>query len=297
MELRHLRYYIAVAEEQNITRAAGRLNVSQPPLSRQIRGLEEELGVNLLERVGKRLRLTEAGRSFLVKARRIVCDAETSVQQLQEEFGNTKRKLRLGFISPFADDLIAPVVREFQKAHPKSSVTLFDLPPRAQLDRLRAGEIDVAILGNIGDEDRARFRVRCLWRGQMVIVLPDRHPLARRKSIRLAALAGEIWVSLSEVFFPGRRMFLQRACQGSGFEPKIVAELDSLHLMLAAIAVGDGVGIMPAHAAKISHSGCKLVKIAGPALVTEVLLVHRNDALDDKIAALLQLLSKQAARL
>ncbi len=297
MELRHLRYYIAVAEEQNITRAAARLHVSQPPLSRQIRDLEDEIGVNLLDRVGKSVRLTEAGRAFLVKARRIVCDAETAVQQLREEFGSAKRTLRLGFISPFTDDLIAPAVREFRKTHPRVLVGLLDLSPRAQLDRLRAGELDVAILGNIGEEDRARFRVQRLRRGKMVIVLPEGHALAGRKSVRLSALAAEPWVSLNEAFFPARRTFLQQACREAGFEPRILMELDSLPLMLASVAGGEGVGIMPAHAAKIAHAGCVLVNIAGAAPTTELLAVHRGDAGDEKLVALLQALHEQAVRL
>src|SRR6187549_2596836 len=159
MELRHLRYFIAVAEEQNVTRAAARLHLSQPPLSRQVRDLEEELGVDLLQRIGKSVRLTEAGKFFLTKAREIVCDAETAAQQLREQFGAVARTVRLGFIAPVLDDLVVPSVREFRQRHPKTKVSLFELPPRAQLDRLKDHELDAAILGNLSSDDCSRFQV------------------------------------------------------------------------------------------------------------------------------------------
>lgn len=295
MELRHLRYFIAVAEEQNVTRAAARLHLSQPPLSRQVRDLEEELGVDLFLRAGKSVKLTEAGRFFLTKARGIVCDAETAAQQLREQFGSAARTVRLGFIGPILDDLVVPSVREFRQRHPKTKVSLFDLPPRAQLERLKNHELDAAILGNIEEEDRALFRVQSLWRGRMTIVVPEHHLYATRKSLKLALLAGEDWVSLSDSFFPGRRAWLQEVCRRAGFSPNIRAELDSLPLMLAAIAGGDGVGIMPAHAGKLPHSGCVLVPIAGGAPVTELLMITPRQNPGKEVTTFLSLIASRAA--
>jgi DNA-binding transcriptional LysR family regulator len=297
MELRHLRYFIAVAEEQNISRAAERLHLSQPPLSRQIKDLEQELGVDLLERVGKSVRLTDAGRAFLIKAKRIVCDVDTAVQQLREEYGTATRALRLGFITPFLDDLIAPAVREFRQRHPQVKVSLLDLLPSAQMERLRNGELDAAILGNISDGDRERFQVQRLWRGRMQLVLPEDHSLAKRKSLKVSALAQETWVSLSEAFFPGRRAFLQLICRGAGFEPQISVEYDNLPLMLAAIASGEGVGMMPAHAAKIPHAGCVLLPISGAVPQTELLMVCERSRHDVKLQALAEVMLSYAQRL
>jgi DNA-binding transcriptional LysR family regulator len=295
MELRHLRYFIAVAEEQNVTRAAARLHISQPPLSRQVRDLEEELGVDLFLRAGKSVRLTEAGRFFLTRAKEIVCDAETAAQQLREQFGTAARTVRLGFIGPVLDDLVVPAVREFRQRHPKTKVSLFDLPPRAQLDRLKDHELDAAILGNLDDDDRALFQVQPLWRGRMTLVLPEAHPYAARKSLKVALLAEDDWVSLSDSFFPGRRAFLQEICRRGGFEPKLRAELDSLPLMLAAVAAGEGVGIMPVHAGKLPHSGCVLVPIAGSVPVTELLLVTPRQTPGKEVSTFLSLIVSQAA--
>jgi len=114
MEFHQLRYFVAAAEDLSISRAAERLHVTQPALSRQIAALEEELGVALFDRIRKRIHLTDAGRFFLPKARQLICDAETGAQQLREQFGDARRTLRLGFLSIFLDDLVAPAVREFR---------------------------------------------------------------------------------------------------------------------------------------------------------------------------------------
>lgn len=296
MELRHLRYFIAVAEEQNVTRAARRLHLSQPPLSRQIRDLEAELGVELLQRIGRSVRLTEAGRYFLDKARRIVCDAETTAQQLRELYSTAPRTLRAGFIGPVLDDLIAPAVRALRQRHPRTKVSLFELSPRAQLDRLANHELDVAVLGNLEPHDHERFSVRRLWSGRMILALPESHPLAGSRSVQLAALADAEWVSLAESSFPGRRALLQAACRRAGFEPRIVSEADTLPLMLASVAAGDGVALMPEHAAKVPHAGCALVPIRRPVPTIDLWLVTHDPVESRELEALIEALSGQAAR-
>lgn len=296
MEFRQLRYFTAAAENLSISRAAQRLHVTQPALSRQIAALEAELGVALFDRVKKRIVLTDAGRFFLPRVRQIICDAETSAQQLREQFGDAPRTLRLGLLSIFLDDLVAPAMREFRQRHPKVRVSLFDLPPRAQLDRLRAHELDAAILGNIEEADRELFAVRRLSRHQMAAVLPEEHPLAMKQSIKLAALARESWISLSDAVFPGRREFLRGICGAAGFEPKIVCEVDSLSLMLAAVASGDGVALMPGHAQKLPHTGCIFVKLAAPAPTTELLLVQPKGNPGVEMATLMELIAERALR-
>lgn len=296
MEFHQLRYFTAAAEDMSISRAAQRLHVTQPALSRQIAALEAELGVALFDRVKKRIVLTDAGRFFLPKARQIICDAETSAQQLREQFGDAPRTLRLGFLSIFLDDLVAPALREFRQRHPKARVSLFELPPRAQFDRLRSHELDAAILGNIEEADRQFFAVRRLSRHQMAAVVPDDHPLAKKKTIKLAALSRESWISLSDAVFPGRREFLRGICGAAGFEPQIVSEVDSLSLMLAAVASGDGVALMPEHAQKIPHTGAAFVKLKAPVPTTELLLVQPKGKPGPEMATLGELIAERAVR-
>ncbi|WP_395716770.1 LysR family transcriptional regulator [Prosthecobacter sp.] len=297
MEFHQLRYFIAAAEDLSISGAAKRLHVTQPALSRQIAVLEAELGVALFDRIRKRIHLTDAGRFFLPKARQIVCDAETGAQQLREQFGNARRTLRLGFLTPFLDDLVAPAVREFRQRHPKAQVSLFELPPRAQLDRLRNHELDAAILGNISDAERAFFSIRTLSRHKMAAVLPEDHVLAGKKSIKLSALKAESWVSLSDAFFPGRREFLRSICQQAGFEPQIVNEVDSLSMMLGAVTAGEGVAVMPAHAGKLPHGGCVFVPLAAPVPTSELLLVLPKQEPSRELTTLTSLIAENATRI
>jgi DNA-binding transcriptional LysR family regulator len=296
MEFHHLRYFIAAAEELSISKAAERVHVSQPALSRQIRLLEEEIGLPLFDRIKQRIHLTEAGRFFLPRARQLICDAETSVQQLREQFGDAPRTLRLGFLPIFLDDLVAPAIREFRQRHPKARVSLFELPPRPQLDRLRAHELDAAILGNIEDADRQLFQVRRLSRHRMAAVVPEDHSLAERKTIQLAALARDPWISLSDAVFPGRREFLLGICGAAGFQPKIVSEVDSLSLMLAAVASGDGVGLMPEHARKLPHTGVAFVRLTAPVPTTELLLVQAKGTPSAEMATLAELIAERAGK-
>jgi DNA-binding transcriptional LysR family regulator len=287
MEFHQLRYFIATAEELSITAAAKRLHLSQPALSRQILALEEELEVVLFQRIRKRIHLTEAGRFFLDRARQILCDTEMSVQQVRERFGVAKRTIRLGFLTIFLDDIVAPAVRALRKDSAMTGVALFELSPKAQLDRLRDGELDLALVGNIADEDRSRYTVRSLMRNPMAIVLPDDHGLAGRKQLALKELAGEPFVSLSDSIFPGRRQFLRRICQSQGFEPAIVEECDSLPLLLAAVSSGAGVALLPAHSGKLPHCGCVFVRMITPVVHAEVMAVYRKEAAQGRVASLL----------
>lgn len=297
VEFHQLRYFIAAAEDLSISGAAKRLHVTQPALSRQVAVLEAELGVPLFDRIRKRIHLTDAGRFFLPKARQIVCDAETAAQQLRERFGQARRTLRLGFLTPFLDDLVAPAVREFRQRHPKTQVSLFELPPRAQIERLRNHELDAAILGNLEERDRTQFEIHRLSRHKMAAVLPEDHRLAGKKAIQLKALNRENWVSLSDAFFPGRREFLRSICQSAGFEPMIATEVDSLSMMLGAVTAGEGVAVMPAHAGKLPHAGCVIVPLAAPAPTTELLLVLPKVEPGQELTTLTALIAENAARI
>ncbi len=296
MEFHQLRYFTAAAEDMSMSSAAKRMHITQPALSRQIAALEAELGVALFDRVKKRIVLTDAGRFFLPKARQIICDAETSAQQLREQFGDAPRTLRLGFLSIFLDDLVAPAMREFRQRHPKARVSLFELPPRAQLERLRTHELDAAILGNIEDSDRQLFSVRRLSRHKMAAIVPDDHPLAAKKSIPLAALAQESWISLSDAFYPGRRELMRGICQAAGFEPQITSEVDSLPMILGAVSAGDGVALLPGHTQKLPHTGCVFIKLAAPVPMTELVLVQPKGKSSVELATLVELIAERAAR-
>jgi DNA-binding transcriptional LysR family regulator len=297
VEFHQLRYFVAAAEAGSITAAAVGEHVTQPAMSRQIALLERRLGVPLFERKRQRIHLTAAGRWFLPKARQLLCDAATSAQQLRESFGNGKRTLRLGFVGTFLDDLVAPAVRDLKKKHRGVAVALFDLAPKAQLDRLAARELDAAILANLADGDRVRFTVQRLSRHRVAAVLPAAHALAARASIALAALRDDDWVSLAESAFPGRREFLRAACAAAGFQPRVVAEVDSITSLLGAVAAGDGVALVPAHASKLPHAGCTFVRLEPAVTPVELLVLTAPGKPTDELRSLSALLVDRARRL
>lgn len=297
MEFHQLRYFVASADLLSISKAAEQLHVSQPALSRQIRLLEDELGVPLFDRIKKRIHLTEAGAAFLARARQILCDAETSIQQIREEFGGERRTLRLGFITPFLDDLVAPAVREFGQRHPKARVSLFDLPPRALLDRLANHELDLAVLGNLESGDHEEFDVRLLWKHRMEAVIPSTHRLAGRASVRLSELRSDTWISLSDAFFPGRRAFFLSICRRAGFDPRIADEMESIPVMLATIALGAGVGILPGHAKKLPHAGCVFLPVSSPVVSNSLFLVRSKETPGSELASLAALIEAHAREL
>ena len=297
MEFHQLRYFVAAAEELSITRAAERLHVSQPALSRQIAALEEEVGVSFFDRIRKRIHLTDAGRFFLPKARQILCDAETSVQQVREKFGAARRTIRLAFQTPFLDDIVAPALKALRKENQLLAVDLFELGPRAQLDRLRDGELDLALVGNMLEEDRKRFAVTRIMRAKMAAVLPTDHRLARRKQVDLKDIAGDPQVSLSDAIFPGRREFLTGIFRSQGLDVDIVHESDSISLLLGEVSTGAGVALLPYHCRKLPHAGCVFVQMRTPAVHSEVMVASNHQSEDDSLAPLLEKLVTAAATL
>ncbi|MCR9246293.1 MAG: LysR substrate-binding domain-containing protein [bacterium] len=294
MEFHQLRYFVAAAETASMSAAARREHVSQPALSRQVAQLERTLGVPLFERKKQRIHLTPAGKFFLPRARQLLCDAELGAQQLREEFGGARRTLRLGYLSPFLDDLVAPTVRQLKRDHRSLKVAMFDLPPGAQLDRLGARELDAAILGNLEPEHSQRFTARQLSRHRFAAALPADHPLADRRRIPLAALRGETWVSLDDLAFPGRRAFLQAVCNDAGFEPAIGAEVDSVTTMLGTVAAGDDVALVPHHSSKLPHDGVVFVRLESPAPTAELRFVTRRREPMAELDSLYRLLRERA---
>lgn len=297
MQFHQLRYFVGAADLLNISRAAEKEHVSQPALSRQIRLLEEELGAELFQRVRKRIHLSEAGKAFLPLARQILRDAETAAQKIREEFGAGARTVRLGFITPFLDDLVAPAVREFQQDHPRTGVGLFDLTPSGLLERLRNGQLDLALLGNMEERDGRWLEAVPLSTHRLDAVLPATHLLAKRPAIKLAELCDAAWVSLSDAFFPGRRKFFQAVCADAGFVPGQVAEVETIPMLLAHVATTGAAAILPSHARKFPHAGCVFVRLSHPVVKSTLLLVRPRGEAPAQTNALAKILKTHAARL
>src|SRR6185436_19343080 len=186
MELRHLRYFVAVAEELNFTRAAEKLHLAQPSLTRQIHNLEEELGVRLLNRTKNHVSLTDEGRSFLADAKRLVAQSVESMQAVQRLSRGETSQLNLGYLSKFNFDLLPGTLMEFSRTSPEIAVNLFDMTPAEQLRALEARKIDLGFVG-VRPPPGNKNLVDLVWelidQHQLVAVLSAKHPLAKRSKI------------------------------------------------------------------------------------------------------------------
>ena len=186
MELRHLRYFVAVAEELNFTHAAEKLRLAQPSLTRQIHNLEEELGVRLLNRTRNRVSLTEEGRSFLVDARRLVEQSLESMEAVQRLSRGQSGQLNVGYLFKFNFDLLPATLTTFYQTCPDIAVNLFDMSPAEQLRALDARKIDLGFVGlrpPATNKNMVALAWECVAHHDVVVVLPIHHPLAgSRKS-------------------------------------------------------------------------------------------------------------------
>jgi len=264
MELRHLKYFVAVAEELNFSRAAVRLSISQPALSRQIKNLEDELTVVLFLRQSDGLILTEAGKYFLEQAKDILHRSHVAVQTIKARYTNTHEPLVIGYIPTILQSFLGQTLHRFGLAYPEVAVRFQEMPPSEQVRALRDRAIDIAFMGNPPDELDSEFVVKCVKKVPIAAVLPDTHPLAHESSINLASLASAKFIGMSEEKFPGRNSRIRDTCRCAGFMPNLHLEADSHASMIALVAAGQGVAVMPNEAQALSHPQVVFVPIDHP---------------------------------
>ena len=192
MELRHLKYFVTVAEERNITRASGRLRVAQPALSRQLSDLENELGVKLLDRGRHGVNMTAAGREFHRRAKALLADAARATDAARIAGGAISGRVTIGFPTGLHLDHLSPVIRAFREAHPRVEFKFIHALPEAQIKSLRDGSLDMAFVNLPGPLQGMEHLV--VWRVPFEVVMPENHRLARKKSLDLKDLTGEDFV-------------------------------------------------------------------------------------------------------
>jgi DNA-binding transcriptional LysR family regulator len=268
MELRHLRYFVAVAEELNFTRAAEKLRLAQPSLTRQIHNLEEELGVRLLNRTNNQVSLTEEGVSFLVDARRLVALSLESVQAVQRFSRGESGQLNLGYLFKFNFDLLPATLTTFYQTCPEIAVNLFDMSPAEQLGALKARKIDLGFVGlrpPAAHKDIAELSWQCVANHDVVVVLPAHHPLSKKSVITLADLKLLFFVSMSEETHPGYRDWLTGICQQADFKPRILQDVNLESGIMTFAAEGLGVTLAREQIKNLPHPGVVFRPLAGAA--------------------------------
>jgi DNA-binding transcriptional LysR family regulator len=244
MELRHLRYFVVVAEELNLTRAAAKLRVAQPALSRQIRDLEDELDVSLFERTRAGVQLTRAGRAFCPRARQILAQAAEAASEARNAMGVISGRLTVGYPSGLHLNYLAPLVATFRKAHPQVEFDFFHGLPPEQFKALLDSRIDVGFVVLPAHAEGIEQQV--IWRVPFQVVLPEAHRLARRRDFVLADLRHEDFVFCTRESRPEFYDEFFRHCANAGFHPRVVQEVGGYPSnMLGLVSVGAGVSVLP----------------------------------------------------
>ena len=265
MELRHLRYFVVVAEEQNVTRAAERLHVSQPPLSRQIKDLEEELGVALFQRTAKSVALTEAGKIFLNEARTVLLQAEKAVQTVRAVASGERGKLRVGYAPSLTVELLPKALRSFESSCPGVRVTLHDLSTEECVQKLNARKLDVAITVQPAGSSMRGLTFERLITYPLCCAVAVTHPLARKRSVALARLRQERLLGYSQEDYPEYFEWIVEIFKPNPIDPCGMEQYDSATGLIAAVEAGRGVALVSTSMKCLAGPRVKLLAIT-PAL-------------------------------
>lgn len=273
IQLRHLRYFVVVAEELHFSRAAKRLNVSQPPLSQQIRQLEEIVGSPLFIRTSRRVQLTSAGMVFLDGARRTLAEVERTVAAVQRAVHGERDVLRVGFTDSAALGGLVEIVRAYRGAHPEVHLDLISGTSQEQIDALERDAVDVALVR--GPVASATARTITVRREPFVVALPADHPLTRLKVVPVRALRGQPFVLFPRHLAPANHDLVIALCQRAGFSPDVRQESSDYQTILSLVAAGLGVTIVPASVRSVKPAGVVCRPLGGSAAKAELILMYR----------------------
>lgn len=297
MELRHLRYFVAVAEEGHVTRAAERLGIQQPPLSQQIQGLERELDAQLFRRKPRGVELTPAGRALYDEARAILARADEAVVATKRAAQGEAGRVGIGFTSSASFHPFVPrVIRAFRQAHPLVALALEESGTTELVAALRAQAIDAAFVRSpVGESDD--LLVRPLFDEPMVAALPSGHSLAGASDdLPLAALAGEIFILYRRPVGPGLHDAIIAACDRAGFSPTIGQEAPRMLSTLSLVAAGLGVTVVPASMSRLGAEGVVYRPVDQSAPLTAPLnLAYRRDEISAAVRRFVALVQRSAA--
>jgi DNA-binding transcriptional LysR family regulator len=255
MELRHLRYFVAVAEALSFTQAAERLHLAQPSLTRQIKDLEAEIGVRLFERAGKRISLTQEGEAFLLDARRLVAECAQSVLAVQRLSRGEAGQLNIGYVANLYHDLLPATLGAFRKACPRTALNLFDLTPAEQYHALEGRKIDLGFVCFRGPPTGSDLQGACVGQDVILAAVAEGSPLAQKAKIDLKDLEPMFFVGMSERAYPGSNAWLTAVCREAGFTPRILQEADREPAVISFVAAGLGVALLPEQIKRLPHEG------------------------------------------
>jgi DNA-binding transcriptional LysR family regulator len=295
--LTQLRSFLAVIEEGSLNRAAARLRMSQPALSRQMHALEHEIGGRLFERTSAGVRPTDAGHALAASMRDVFARYDAAMTEARQLARGQRHLLRIGYLVSAAQTYLNPALAMLRRAHPEVNIKLRDLSPGEQIAALRRGEIDVALIGQEGSIASREFYTRKLATLPVLAALPADHRLASRRQIRLAELCDECFISSPESEMPGRDRWIAQLCRrAGGFRPKFAHQAESVSHAFALI-VGEGaVTLAPAYMRDFPAVGVAMVPLADAEATWDFLVVWQRGRTAGPLNTFLEALSLAATK-
>jgi DNA-binding transcriptional LysR family regulator len=274
MELRHLRYFLAVAEELHFSRAATRLHMAQPPLSQQIRKLEQALGVELVHRTNRRVELSEAGRAILPEVRRTFEAVQRVAEGARSAAAGESGVVNVGFVGSAANSVLPVAVARFRRRYPGVALTLRELSVSEQSAELAAEQLDCAFVRP--PVDPAGMRLVRLVEEPLTCAVPAEHPVARQRRVSVGRLGSEPLVVLARTAVPAVHDAVLSAFETAGIVPMIAQGAESIQAVLALVAAGLGVSLLPASTAALGRDGVRFVPLTASPRLT-LMLATRED--------------------
>ena len=293
MELRHLRYFVAVAEALSFTKGAQRLHIAQPSLTRQIRDLEEEIGVRLLDRTRQKVRLTDEGRSFLADAKRVLNLAREIVESVQSLGRRETTALNIGYVANLFYDLLPVTLASFQHAYPTVSINLFDMTCGDQFRAIEDGRIDLGFVGLREAVAERNLQFRPIASYPVVAALPKDNPVAGKPVVRLKELEPMFFIGMSESSYPGYRGWLTGTCERAGFSPRVLQDVDIERTVIQSVAAGLGVALLPEQVKKLPHERV-VFRPLKPAVRTESCIAWKTGNPSTALKAYVRIVSESA---
>jgi DNA-binding transcriptional LysR family regulator len=277
IELRHLRYFIAVAEELHFGKAAERLHIAQPPLSQQIRQLEAELGFQLFHRTKRSVKLTEAGQIFFTESQRLFRQLDQAIELGRQTSRGEVGQLIIGFVSSTAYNVLPDILRSFRATVPTVKLELHELTTDQQLQWLRENRLDVGLLRPpVEDIDNA-FQLSVIFQEPLVVALPESHPLATATEISPSALATEPFIIFPRTLAPGLYDQIISFCQQAGFSPTVVQEAIQMQTIISLVAAEIGVAIVPQSLQNLQRTGVVYKRFNQETPQAAIALIYRQD--------------------
>ena len=291
IEIRHIRYLVAIAEEQNFTNAARRLHLAQPGLSHHISELERQIGAQLVDRSRRPVSLTPAGEALVEEGRRVLIAFDEAIEHAQRIARGDVGRMRLGSVPSASFDILPRLLRAYRDRYPDVNLVVREMTTPGQVDALRRGEIDVGMIRipyDIGDLATHLIREEGIG-----LLLPTSHPLTKYDQVPLIALDGHPMVLFPAGPQPTRaRSFIPRLCRDAGFEPNIVQEAMDSAMAISFVAAGTGVTLVPESMQGIVRQGVVYRPIAPPTPTLALVAIHRPGDLSPTVGGLLEVLEK-----